>query len=152
MSCVKLITRFTIGGHDIFITSPAKSTRLEPVHAFFGTGDENIISTCRSAGNYHFIFSSWFRILIGLEHVTCRATFCNVSNVSLWRHLPRAALAERSDIIKRNKGHGLIHLSIESGYSKTYERDSESTLTNLIFSAGWSKISLPARTRFCFVL
>ena len=25
------------------------------------------------------IFSSWFRILIGLEHVTCRATFCNVT-------------------------------------------------------------------------
>ena len=31
---------------------------------------------------------------------------CNVtlaSNVTLWRHLPRAARAERSDIIKRGK-------------------------------------------------
>ena len=53
----KLITRFTTGGHDIFITCPAKSMHLEPfglsVHAFCGTGDENIIPTCRSAGNYY---------------------------------------------------------------------------------------------------
>ena len=53
----KLITRFTTGGHDIFITCPAKSIHLEPfglsVHAFCGTGDENIIPTCRSAGNYY---------------------------------------------------------------------------------------------------
>ena len=53
----KLITRFTTGGHDIFITCPAKSMHLEPfglsVHAFCGTGDENIIPTCRSAGNYN---------------------------------------------------------------------------------------------------
>ena len=52
----KLITRFTTGGHDIFTTCPAKSMHLEPfglsVHAFCGTGDENIITTCRSAGNY----------------------------------------------------------------------------------------------------
>ena len=41
----KLITRFTTGGHDIFITCPAKSMHLEPfglsVHAFCGTGDES---------------------------------------------------------------------------------------------------------------
>ena len=53
----KLITRFTTGGHDIFITCPAKSMHLEPfglsVHAFCRTGDENIIPTCRSAGNYY---------------------------------------------------------------------------------------------------
>ena len=53
----KLITRFTTGGHDIFFTCPAKSMHLEPfglsVHAFCGTGDENIIPTCRSAGNYY---------------------------------------------------------------------------------------------------
>ena len=53
----KLITRFTTGGHNIFITCPAKSMHLEPfglsVHAFCGTGDENIIPTCRSAGNYY---------------------------------------------------------------------------------------------------
>ena len=53
----KLITRFTTGGHDIFITCPAKSMHLEPfglsVHAFCGTGDENIIPTWRSAGNYY---------------------------------------------------------------------------------------------------
>ena len=53
----KLITRFTTGGHDIFITCPAKSMHREPegleVHAFCGTGDENIIPTCRSAGNYY---------------------------------------------------------------------------------------------------
>ena len=53
----KLITRFTTGGHDIFITCPAKSMHLEPyglsVHAFCGTGDENMIPTCRSAGNYY---------------------------------------------------------------------------------------------------
>ena len=57
MSYGKLITRFTTGGHDIFITRPAKSMHLEPfglsVHAFCGTGDENIIPTCRSAGNYY---------------------------------------------------------------------------------------------------
>ena len=55
----KLITRFTTGGHDIFITCPAKSMHLEPfglsVHAFCGTGDENIIPTCRSAGNYYLL-------------------------------------------------------------------------------------------------
>ena len=53
----KLITRFMTGGHDIFITCPAKSMHLEPfglsVHAFCETGDENIIPTCRSAGNYY---------------------------------------------------------------------------------------------------
>ena len=53
----KLITRFTTGGHDISITCPSKSMHLEPfglsVHAFCGTGDENIIPTCRSAGNYY---------------------------------------------------------------------------------------------------
>ena len=43
----KLITRFTTGGHDIFITFGLS------VHAFCGTGDENIIPTCRSAGNYY---------------------------------------------------------------------------------------------------
>ena len=57
MSYGKLITRFTTGGYDIFITCPAKSMHLEPfgleVHAFGGTGDENIIPTCRSAGNYY---------------------------------------------------------------------------------------------------
>ena len=57
MSYGKLITRFTTGGHAIFITCPAKSMHLEPfglsVHAFSGTGDENIIPTCRSAGNYY---------------------------------------------------------------------------------------------------
>ena len=55
----KLITRFTTGGHDIFITCPAKSMYLEPfglsVHAFCGTGDENIIPTRRSAGNYYIL-------------------------------------------------------------------------------------------------
>ena len=57
----KLITRFATGGHDISITCPAKSMHLEPfglsVHAFCGTGDENIIPTCRSAGNYYIIMS-----------------------------------------------------------------------------------------------
>ena len=77
MSYGKLITRFTTGGHDIFITCPAKSMHLEPfglsvhafcgtgdeniiptcrglsVHAFCGTGDENIMPTCREAGNYY---------------------------------------------------------------------------------------------------
>ena len=65
----KLITRFTTGGHDIFITCPAKSMHLEPfglralgleVHAFCGTGDENIISTCRSAGNYYISIIHFF--------------------------------------------------------------------------------------------
>ena len=55
----KSITRFTTGGHDIFITCPAKSMHLEPfglsVHAFCRTGDENIIPTCRSAGNYYLL-------------------------------------------------------------------------------------------------
>ena len=87
----KLITRFTTGGHDIFITCPAKSMHLEPffsspvpqkactsspsgsrckpfglsVHAFCGTGDENVIPTCRSAGNYYIkiyridVISAW---------------------------------------------------------------------------------------------
>ena len=69
MSYGKLITRFTTGGHDIFITCPAKSMHREPkglevhafcgtglsVHAFCGTGDENIIPTCRSAGNYYIL-------------------------------------------------------------------------------------------------
>ena len=58
----KLITRFTTGGHDIFITCSVKSMHLEPfglsVHAFCGTGDENIIPTCRSAGNYYVSFKS----------------------------------------------------------------------------------------------
>ena len=40
----ELITRFTTGGHDIFITCPAKSMHLEPY----------IIPTCREAGNYYF--------------------------------------------------------------------------------------------------
>ena len=57
MSYGKLITRFTSGGHDIFITCPAQSMHLEPfglsVHVFCGTGDENIIPTCREAGNYY---------------------------------------------------------------------------------------------------
>ena len=57
MSYGKLITRLTTGGHDIFITCPAKSMHLEPfglsVHAFCETGVENIIPTCRSAGNYY---------------------------------------------------------------------------------------------------
>ena len=70
MSYGKLITRFTTGGHDIFITCPANSMHLEPlglsvhafcglsVHAFCGTGDENIIPTCRSAGNYYLIVTT----------------------------------------------------------------------------------------------
>ena len=62
----KLITRFTTGGHDIFITCPAKSMHLEPfglsVHAFCGTGDENIISTCRSAGNYYLLLISTVQV------------------------------------------------------------------------------------------
>ena len=52
-------------------------------------------------------FSSWFRILISLEHVMCRATFCNVTlarNFTLWlRHSSHAAHAARSSVIKRNK-------------------------------------------------
>ena len=60
MSYGKLITHFTTGEHDIFITCPAKSMNLElfglSVHAFCGTGDENIIPTCRSAGNYYVPF------------------------------------------------------------------------------------------------
>ena len=59
----KLITRFTTGGHIIFITCPAKSMHLEPfglsVHTFCGTGgtgDENIIPTCRSADNYYILY------------------------------------------------------------------------------------------------
>ena len=44
--------RWTTGGYDIFITCPAKSMHREPeVHAFCGTGDENIMPTCREAGN-----------------------------------------------------------------------------------------------------
>ena len=38
MSYGQLVTRFTTGGHDIFITCPGLS-----VHTFCGTGDENII-------------------------------------------------------------------------------------------------------------
>ena len=57
MSYGKLVTRFTTGGHDIFITCPAKSMHIESfglsVHAFC---DENIIPTCRSAGNYYILF------------------------------------------------------------------------------------------------
>ena len=54
MSYGKLITRFTTGGHDIFITCPAKGIHRElSVHDFCGTEDENIIFTCRSAGNYY---------------------------------------------------------------------------------------------------
>ena len=64
----KLVTRFTTGGHDIFITYLAKSMHLEPfelsVHAFCGTGDENIIHvpTCREAGNYYIQVSNCFLI------------------------------------------------------------------------------------------
>ena len=51
MVCV-VITRFTTGGYDIFITCPAKSMhRGLEVHAFCVTGDENIMPTCREAGN-----------------------------------------------------------------------------------------------------
>ena len=50
-----VITRWTTGGYDIFITCPAKSMHREPegleVHAFCGTGDENVMPTCREAGN-----------------------------------------------------------------------------------------------------
>ena len=50
-----VITRWATGGYDIFITCPAKSMHREPegleVRAFCGTGDENIMPTCREAGN-----------------------------------------------------------------------------------------------------
>ena len=50
-----VITRWTTGGYDIFITCPTKSMHREPegleVHAFCGTGDENFMPTCREAGN-----------------------------------------------------------------------------------------------------
>ena len=50
----KLITHWTTGGHDMFITCPAKSMHLEPfglsVHAFCGTGDENIITHLSFSG------------------------------------------------------------------------------------------------------
>ena len=66
----KLITRFTTGGHDIFITCPTKSMHLEPfglsVHAFCGTGDENIIPTCRSAGNYYIIHT--LGLWVSMDH------------------------------------------------------------------------------------
>ena len=50
-----VITRWATGGYDIFLTCPAKSMYREPegleVHAFGGTGQENIMPTCREAGN-----------------------------------------------------------------------------------------------------
>ena len=50
-----VITRWTTGGYDIFITCPAKSMHRESegleVHAFCGTGDENTMPTCREASN-----------------------------------------------------------------------------------------------------
>ena len=50
-----VITRWTPGGYDIFITWPAKSMHREPfglsVHAFGWTGDENIMPTWHEAGN-----------------------------------------------------------------------------------------------------
>ena len=62
----KLITRFTTGGHDIFITFPAKSMHRETfglsVHAFCGTGDENIILTCREAGNYYVLWEDKLKL------------------------------------------------------------------------------------------
>ena len=59
----KLITSFTTRGHDIFITCPTKKKKkLAPgaIRAlgacfFFGTGDENIIPTYRSAGNNYLL-------------------------------------------------------------------------------------------------
>ena len=73
----KLITRFTTGGHDIFITCPAKSMHLEPfglsVHAFCGTGDENIIPTCRSAGNYYLPYDFYVKISSYLSYLLARA-------------------------------------------------------------------------------
>ena len=58
-----VITRWTTGGYDIFITCPAKNMHREPaksmhrepegleVHAVCGTGDETIMPTCREASN-----------------------------------------------------------------------------------------------------
>ena len=73
MSYGKLITRFTTGGHAIFITCPAKSMHLEPfglsVHAFSGTGDENIIPTCRSAGNYYLPAPDYHKLQVNQESV-----------------------------------------------------------------------------------
>ena len=75
----KLITRFTTGGHDIFITCPAKSMHLEPfglsVHAFCGTGDENIIPTCRSAGNYYFFIISRVCVYVPNPTLDIQCTF-----------------------------------------------------------------------------
>ena len=69
----KLITRFTTGGHNIFITCPAKSMHLEPfglsVHAFCGTGDENIIPTCRSAGNYYLMIQLHYCVTRAAEYI-----------------------------------------------------------------------------------
>ena len=45
-----VITRWTTGGYDIFRLEVLESEGLE-VHAFCGTGDENIMPTCREAGN-----------------------------------------------------------------------------------------------------
>ena len=71
-----LITRFATGGHDIFLTCPAKSMHLEPfglsVHAFGWTGQENIIPTCRSAGNYYILLKG--RSVTEQEH--CHTKFC----------------------------------------------------------------------------
>ena len=69
------------------------------------------------------IFSSWFRILIGLEHGTCKVQgnilLCYLVMLHwqvmlhFWRHLPFAAHASSSGVIKRSK-----RFSIESGQSE----------------------------------
>ena len=49
------------------------------------------------------IFSNWFKILIALEHVTCRVTFWQVMLSSVDVIYILTARAARSSVIKRDK-------------------------------------------------
>ena len=77
MSYGKLITRFTTGGHDIFITCPAKSMHLEP-----------------EAGNYYVLYylgseQQILHILIANNKVLIKtALVCGVLCSHIWhKHL-----------------------------------------------------------------
>ena len=82
------------------------------------------------------IFSSWFRILIGLDHVTCRATFCNVT----WQ------------VMLPSQRHLTFFISVSSQGTAKFSKVTVKTQINLIFKAGWLKISLSAWVKLCVVL
>ena len=103
MSYGKLITRFTTGGHDIFITCPAKSMHLESFglsgHAFCGTGDENIIPTCRSAGNYYIVVESKMRLTFSPEKTCLRGSRPGKTQTGLLSYRDKLAAISSMGII-----------------------------------------------------